>query len=68
MNGVKGLKLIEINMNVAKDLVRMLDKMHESICIGCADTHEDGCPAKKAEQLRNYLTTRINNPNQRFGI
>jgi hypothetical protein len=62
-------KLIQINLNAAKDLARLLGKFEEQTCRGCqGGLHEDSCPAREAFQLRNYLTQRINNPNKDYGI
>ena len=56
-------KMISINLTVARKLARLLDRLEESSCIGCAGGfHEAACPASQAFQLRNYLTRRINNP------
>jgi hypothetical protein len=62
-------KMIQINIRAAKDLVRMLDRAEENMCLGCAgEEHDDACPARELLQLRNYLTQRINNPNRNYGI
>ena len=62
-------KLIEINLNAAKNLVRILKRNELSNCIGCSgDAHQDDCPAKEMYQLRNYLTQRVNNPNKKYGV
>ncbi len=61
--------MVKINLAVTKELVRMLDKFQEKICIGCiSDDHENNCPASGSVQLRNYLTLRINHPNEKFTI
>lgn len=62
-------KLIEINLNAAKNLVRVLKRNEDSNCLGCeGDSHQDDCPAKEMYQLRNYLTQRVNNPNKKYGV
>ena len=62
-------KLIEINLQAGKELVRILKRNEASNCTGCeGDLHQEDCPAKEMFQLRNYLTQRINNPNRKFGI
>ena len=62
-------KLIQINLQAAKDIIRLLEKYEKEVCIDCAgEHHDDSCPAKEAYQLRNYLTQRINNPNKNYGI
>jgi hypothetical protein len=62
-------KIIQINMSVAKNLVRMLDRAEENMCVGCTEgEHEEACPAREMLQLKNYLTQRINNPNRNYGI
>ena len=62
-------KLIQINLNAAKEIVRLLERAEGKLCVGCVgETHEDSCPAKEAFQLRNYLTQRVNNPNKNYGI
>lgn len=63
------VKLIEINLNAAKGLVRVLKRNEGLNCIGCeGDFHKDNCPAQEMYQLRNYLTQRVNNPNKKYGI
>jgi hypothetical protein len=62
-------KMVKINLSVTKQLVRMLDRLQEKICDGCnGNDHDENCPAKGSVQLRNYLTLRINHPNQDFTI
>lgn len=62
-------KMVKINLNVAKELVRMLDRLQEKLCIGCTGKdHEEDCPANGSVQLRNYLTLRVNHPNENFTI
>jgi len=62
-------KLIQINVKVAKQLVRVLERSEVSLCIGCPGAfHEEACPAKEIWQLHNYLTQRVNNPNKNYGI
>ena len=62
-------KLIEINLNAAKDLVRMLKRNEDLNCLGCeGDFHQNDCPAKEMYQLRNYLTQRVNNPNKKYDV
>jgi hypothetical protein len=69
MDVMSKVKLIEININAAKDLVRILSTTEKQHCIGCeGDFHLETCPGKECSQLRNYLTQRINNPNKRYGI
>jgi len=62
-------KLIQINIAAAKDIARLLGRSEAELCT-CSqqDLHKPGCPGHKAWQLRNYLTQRINNPNERYGI
>ncbi len=61
--------MVKINFEVTKELVRMLDRMQETLCKGCnGDDHEESCPAYGSVQLRNYLTLRVNNPNRDFTI
>jgi len=63
------VKLIQINLNAAKEIVRILERAEVPLCIGCeGDHHEEGCPGKEVLQLRNYLTQRVNNPNKKYGI
>ena len=55
--------MVKINLEVTKELVRMLDRLQEAICYGCTGgDHEERCPAYGSVQLRTYLTIRINNP------
>jgi hypothetical protein len=62
-------KLIQINLQAAKEIVRVLDRSEVKLCIGClGGAHEESCPAKEVLQLRNYLTQRVNNPNKKYGI
>jgi heterodisulfide reductase subunit B len=62
-------KMISIQRKVAKQLVRILDKLEEQSCIGCPGTfHTGDCPALEAYQLRKYLTQRVNNPQRNFTI
>jgi hypothetical protein len=62
-------KLIQINLQAAKEIVRVLDRAEEKLCVGCpGDSHESSCPAREVFQLRNYLTQRVNNPNKNYGI
>lgn len=62
-------KLIQINLQAAKEIVRALDRSEIKLCTGCqGNFHVDSCPAKEFSQLRNYLTQRINNPNKNYGI
>jgi len=62
-------KMVKINLQVAKELVRMLDRLQEKLCIGCdGNDHEENCPAHGSVQLRNYLTLRVNHPNEDFTI
>jgi hypothetical protein len=62
-------KMLPIQNNVAKRIVRILDKFEEQSCIGCSGTfHKGDCPSLEAYQLRNYLTQRINNPERHFTI
>jgi hypothetical protein len=62
-------KMVKINLEVTKQLVRMLDRLQEALCIGCnGDDHEESCPASGSVQLRNYLTLRVNDPNEDFTI
>lgn len=62
-------KLIEINVNTARDIERILEKyeVHFCCCEGSSQ-HDDSCSSKEAFQLRNYLTQRIYNPNKKYGI
>ena len=63
------VKIIKINVNAAKDIVRLLDRLEKLACADCSGQfHEPSCPAKDAFQLRNYLTQRINNPDKEYGI
>lgn len=63
------VKLIQINLTAAKEIVRILGRAEVKLCIGCSgESHEESCPAKEAFQLRNYLTQRVNNPNKNYGI
>jgi hypothetical protein len=63
------VKLIQINLTAAKEIVRLLECAEIKLCIGCSgESHEESCPAKEALQLRNYLTQRVNNPNKNYGI
>ena len=62
-------KLIQINLSVAKELVRLLKRVEDQLCIGCSDeSHDESYPATEAIQLRNYLTPRISNPHKNDGI
>ncbi len=62
-------KMLQINLQAAKDIARILGQAEDKLCSGCSgELHADACPAKKAFQLRNYLTQRINNPNKDYGI
>lgn len=62
-------KLIKINLQAAKEIVRLFDKTENALCKGCAGNFHDGdCTAKDVSQLRNYLTQRINNPDKNYGI
>lgn len=62
-------KLIEINLNAAKEIQRILEKYEVASCACDGETqHRDSCPAKEANQLSNYLTQRINNPNKKYGV
>ena len=62
-------KLIQINLQAAKEIVRVLERSEIKLCIGCpGESHEESCPAKEVLQLRNYLTQRVNNPNKNYGI
>jgi hypothetical protein len=61
--------MLPIQQKVAKQLVRILDRLEEQSCIGCSGTYHAGdCPALEAYQLRNYLTQRINNPERHFTV
>jgi hypothetical protein len=62
-------KLIEVNLNAAKEIERILEKYEVAFC-NCVgeNQHLDSCPSQEANQLRNYLTQRINNPNKKYGI
>lgn len=61
--------MVKINLRVTKELVRMLDRLQEKLCQGCnGDDHEESCPAFGSVQLRNYLTLRVNHPNEDFTI
>ncbi|MES2818687.1 MAG: hypothetical protein V4812_06845 [Pseudomonadota bacterium] len=62
-------KLIEINIDAARTIARILEKYEIASCKCDGETqHFDSCPSKEANQLRNYLTQRINNPNKKYGI
>ena len=62
-------KMVKINLDVAKKLVRMIDRFQQALCIGCSgNDHENDCPANGSVQLRNYLTLRVNHPNEDFTI
>ena len=62
-------KLIQINLQTAKEIVRVLERSEVKLCIGCpGESHEEACPATEVLQLRNYLTQRVNNPNTHYGI
>lgn len=62
-------KMVKINLNVTKELVRMLNRLQEVLCQGCnGEDHDEDCPAKGSVQLRNYLTLRVNHPNENFTI
>jgi hypothetical protein len=62
-------KMLPIQRNIAKQIVRILDKFEEQSCIGCEGAfHAGDCPAREAYQLRNYLTQRINNPERNFTV
>lgn len=62
-------KMVKINLEVTKKLVRMLDRFQEVMCKGClGEDHDEDCPAKGSVQLRNYLTLRVNHPNEDFTI
>jgi len=66
---MKKPKMISINMDAAKQLARLLDRLEEGTCTGCPrGVHETTCPAAEAFQLRNYLTQRINNPGRHFTV
>jgi hypothetical protein len=42
-------KMVKINLNVAKELVRMLDRLQEKLCIGCnGKDHEENSPLREA--------------------
>lgn len=63
-----GDKQIQVDLAVAKDIIRVLEKFEVEICFDCpGQYHEDDCPAKKAYQLRNYLLRKVNNPNRKYG-
>lgn len=64
------VKLIEINLSAARDIARLLEKYEVGSCIGCAEgsQHQSSCPSQQANQLRNYLIQRINNPNKKYGV
>ena len=63
------VKLIKINLRVAKEITRLLGKYEKQFCLGCSgEYHDENCPAREAFQLHNYLTQRINNPNRDYGI
>ena len=62
-------KMVKVNLEVVKKLVRMLDRMQTQLCIGCGgEDHDQQCPASGTIQLRNYLTIRVNHPNEDFTI
>jgi hypothetical protein len=62
-------KMVKINLEVTKKLVRMLDRFQEAVCIGwTGEDHDKNCPAKGSVQLRNYLTLRVNHPTEDFTI
>jgi hypothetical protein len=62
-------KLIEINLNVAREIECVLGRYEASSCKCEGESqHLDSCPSKEANQLRNYLTQRINNPSKKYGI
>ncbi len=62
-------KMVKINLEVTKQLVRLLDRHQEAVCIGCVgEDHAENCPASGTVQLRNYLTLRINHPKEDFTI
>jgi hypothetical protein len=66
---VAKLKLIEINLNVAKDISRILEKYEVASCQCDGESqHTDSCPSQESNQIRNYLTQRINNPKKKYGI
>lgn len=61
--------MVKINLNVTKELVRMLDRLQEKLCVGCSGKdHDQNCPAYGSVQLRNYLTLRINHPKEDFKV
>jgi len=62
-------RVIQINLQAANEIIRLLDQYEETFCKGCDGTfHDDDCPAKKAFQLRNYLNQRVNNPTRHYGV
>jgi len=62
-------KLIQISVRSANEIVRALDRAEAKMCIDCeGNSHKESCPAKQFQQLRNYLTQRLNNPNKKYGI
>jgi hypothetical protein len=62
-------KLIEINLNAARKIERVLENYEVSSCKCDGESqHLDSCPSKEANQLRHYLTQRINSPNKKYGI
>lgn len=61
--------MVAINLDVTKELVRLIDRFQEAVCEGCmGEDHENTCPATGSVQSRNYLTLRVNHPNERFTI
>lgn len=60
-------KLVSVQLDQVKKLVRLLDQLQELTCQGCpGEVHEDSCPAHETWQMINYLKLRINHPNQNF--
>lgn len=62
-------RMVKVNLEVVRQLVRLIDRMQEKLCLGCSgEDHEVDCPANGTVQLRNYLTLRLNHPREDFTI
>jgi hypothetical protein len=63
------LKFIRVNLKVASRIVEMLEQAEAKLCVGCGgDQHDESCPAEEAQQLRMYVRTRVNNPNNKYEV
>jgi hypothetical protein len=66
---MKNVKMVGIQLDTAKQLVRLLRRLEAMSCIGCeGELHTDDCRAQEVYQVINYLNLRVNNPNRNFTV